>query len=93
LGLYDIQICGELKLRMMYDNPDALRLYRFCGEAGLAVLVHLDYELPCAPGHPWPNYWYGGGIEALARAAALCPETKFIGHAPGFWAHLSKDDA
>ena len=24
--LYDISICGELKLRMMYDNPDAIRI-------------------------------------------------------------------
>ena len=40
VDLYDISICGELKLRMMYDNPDAIRLYRFCGELGLPVLMH-----------------------------------------------------
>ena len=40
--LYDISICGELKLRMMYDNPDAIRLYRVCGELGLPVLMHFD---------------------------------------------------
>jgi len=91
IGLYDLNLCGELKLRMMYDNPDALRLYRFCGENGLPVLVHLDYELG-GSGHPWPNWWYGGGIDALERALALCPETNFIGHAPGFWAHISNDE-
>ena len=90
LRLYDIRLCGELKLRMMYDNPDALRLYRLCGEYGLPVLVHLDYELG-GGGHPWPSWWYGGGIDALERAVQLCPETKFIGHAPGFWAHISND--
>ena len=83
LALYDLSMCGELKLRMMYDNPDAIRLYRFCGENGLPVLAHLDYELS--------NWWYGGGIAALARALALCPETRFVGHAPGFWAHISDD--
>ena len=88
--LYDISICGELKLRMMYDNPDALRMYRFCGGAGLPVLMHFDYELGGGT-YPWPNYWYGGGIEALERVLALCPETNFIGHAPGFWAHISND--
>jgi predicted TIM-barrel fold metal-dependent hydrolase len=87
IGLYDISICGELKLRMMYDNPDAIRMYRVCGEHGLPVLIHLDYELG---GGSWP-YWYGGGIDALERVLALCPETNFIGHAPGFWAHISND--
>jgi predicted TIM-barrel fold metal-dependent hydrolase len=92
VSLYNISMCGELKLRMMYDNPDALRMYRFCGEQRLPVLVHLDYEIPQGSlSQPWPNYWYGGGIEALERACALCPETNFIGHAPGFWAHISAD--
>ncbi|MDR2052762.1 MAG: amidohydrolase, partial [Treponema sp.] len=92
LGLYDICMCGELKLRMMLDNPDAIRMYRFCGEQGLPVLVHLDYEIEAESKYPWPNYWYGGGIEALRRTLELCPETVFIGHAPGFWAHISNDE-
>ena len=91
IALYDISICGELKLRMMYDNPDAVRMYRFCGENGLPVLMHFDYELG-GGSHPWPNYWYGGGIDALERTLTLCPETNFIGHAPGFWAHISNDE-
>ena len=49
--IYGVQVCGEIKLRMMYDNPDALRLFRFCGEYGLPVTVHIDYEFdnlsPC----------------------------------------------
>jgi len=91
VGLYDISLCGELKLRMMYDNPDAIRMYRYCGEERLPVLVHLDYELPNSNAYPWPNYWYGGGLDAFERAIAQCPETIFIGHAPGFWAHISGD--
>lgn len=90
--IYGVQVCGEIKLRMMYDNPDALRLFRFCGERGLPVTVHLDYEFATGHEFPRPNYWYGGGIEAFERAVRACPQTIFIGHAPGFWAHLSGDD-
>jgi predicted TIM-barrel fold metal-dependent hydrolase len=89
--LYGISIYGELKLRMMYDNPDAIRIYRVCGQYGLPVLMHFDYEIGKGS-YPWPSYWYGGGIDALERTLALCPETNFIGHAPGFWAHISGDE-
>lgn len=92
MSIYGVRVCGELKLRMMYDNPDALRMYRFCGEKGLPVLVHIDYEFNYGTKYPRPNWWYGGGIEAFERAVKSCPETVFIGHAPGFWAHISGDD-
>jgi predicted TIM-barrel fold metal-dependent hydrolase len=88
----EVRIFGELKLRMMLDNPDAVRIYRYCGEQGIPVTVHLDYELPAKETDVRPNWWYGGGIEALARSLALCPETIFLGHAPGFWAHISGDN-
>lgn len=91
ISIYGVRICGELKLRMMYDNPDALRLYRFCGEKRLPVIVHLDYEFATGVKYPRPSYWYGGGIEAFERAVRACPETIFLGHAPGFWAHISGD--
>jgi predicted TIM-barrel fold metal-dependent hydrolase len=89
--IYGVKVCGELKLRMMYDNPDALRMFRACGELGLPVTVHIDYEFNSDTNHPWPNFWYGGGIEAFERAVKACPETIFLGHAPGFWAHISND--
>lgn len=92
VDLYDISICGELKLRMMYDNPDAIRLYRACAEYDLPVLMHFDYEYDSPHACPWPNNWYGGGIDVLERVLKLCPETKFLGHAPGFWAHISDDE-
>ena len=91
VGMYDISMYGELKLRMMYDNPDAIRIYRVCGEYGLPVLMHFDYELG-GGFYPWESYWFGGGIDVLERVLSLCPETNFIGHAPGFWAHISNDD-
>lgn len=90
--IYGVQVCGELKLRMMYDNPDALRMFWFCGERHLPVTVHIDYEFDNGRGYPRANYWYGGGIEPFARALRACPETIFVGHAPGFWAHISGDD-
>jgi predicted TIM-barrel fold metal-dependent hydrolase len=91
IEIYGVQVYGELKLRMMYDNPDALRLFRFCGEKGLPVTVHIDYEFDTGRKYPRPNWWYGGGIEAFERAIRACPGTTFIGHAPGFWAHISND--
>jgi predicted TIM-barrel fold metal-dependent hydrolase len=92
VAVYGVQVCGEIKLRMMYDNPDALRLYRYCGRQGLPVTVHIDYEFDSGRSYPRPNWWYGGGIEALERCLQACPDTIFIGHAPGFWAHISGDD-
>jgi predicted TIM-barrel fold metal-dependent hydrolase len=92
IDLYGVRIYGELKLRMVYDNPDALRMFRFCGEMSLPVIVHLDYPIPTGREYPRPHWWYGGGIEALERALRACPETTFVGHAPGFWAHISGDD-
>lgn len=91
MAIYGVRVCGEFKLRMMYDNPDALRLYRFCGEKRLPVTVHIDYEFDTGAKYPRSNYWYGGGIESFERAVRACPETIFLGHAPGFWAHISGD--
>ena len=91
IDIYGVRIYGELILRMMYDNPDALRMFRFCGEKGLPVLVHLDNPIDPDRRYPRP-LWYGGGIEAFERAIQACPETTFIGHAPGFWSHISGDD-
>ncbi len=92
ITIHGVKVYGELKLRMMYDNPDALRVYRYCGEKGLPVTVHIDYEFDTGRKYPRPNWWYGGGIEPFERAVRACPGTIFIGHAPGFWAHISGDD-
>ncbi len=91
VAIYGVRVYGELKLRMMYDNRDALRMFRECAKLQLPVTVHLDYEFDTGAKYPRPNWWYGGGIEAFERAIQACPETIFCGHAPGFWAHLSGD--
>jgi len=91
VDVHGVKGCGELKLRMCLDNPDALRLYHVCGELGLPVTFHLDIPLP--PGKPtdqW-SWWYGGSLGALERALQRCPETQFIGHSPGFWRYISGD--
>lgn len=91
---YGAKICGEVKFRMMYDNPDAIDLFRLCGELGLPVVLHIDV----ASAHHSPegsirrHYWYGGDIFTLERVLELCPETNFLGHAPGFWGCISGDE-
>lgn len=91
IDLHGVRVYGELKLRMMYDNLDAIRLFRYCGQKKLPITVHIDYEFETGTTYPRPNWWYGGGIDPFERAIAACPETTFIGHAPGFWAHISND--
>ncbi|MCP4373857.1 MAG: amidohydrolase [Deltaproteobacteria bacterium] len=90
---YGVKVCGELKFRMMCDNIDAVRLYQLCGQYKLPVVVHLDYPIPVGSGNnPRSDYWYGGGLDAFERTLRSCPDTVFIGHASGFWAHISKDN-
>ena len=91
---YNVRVCGELKVRMMFDNLDALKLYRVCAQHHLPVVVHIDYPVPTGKGsYPRPDYWYGGGLEPFENALRKCPETVFIGHGPGFWGHISNDNA
>ncbi len=92
IEIYGVRLCGEMKLRMMYDNPDALALFRFCGSRGVPVTLHIDYPLNTDDDRAHRSYWYGGGIDALERVLQRCPETVFLGHAPGFWSHISGDD-
>ncbi|MCD6405909.1 MAG: amidohydrolase family protein [Planctomycetes bacterium] len=91
IDIYGVRICGEFKQRIMLDNPDALRLFRLCGERGVPVVVHIDYEFETGLRYPRASYWYGGGMLSFERAVGLCPQTVFLGHAPGFWAHISAD--
>lgn len=89
---YGVKVCGEWKHRVMFDNPDAVEIYKYCGEKGIPVLVHLDYPVYKEKVFPRKHYWYGGGIGPFERALEQCPETVFIGHAPGFWRHFYSDD-
>ena len=91
--IHGVRVCGEWKFRMLFDDPRCLELFRVAGRLGLPVVLHLDVPyLPDAQGRPvyQPN-WYGGTVENLERALKACPETNFIGHAPGFWREISGD--
>ncbi len=92
IDLYHVRLCGEVKLRMMYDNPDALELFRFCGKKGLPVTLHFDYPIDTGVKYPRRSWWYGGNMETLEHLLRSCPETIFLGHAPGFWSNISDDD-
>ncbi len=89
--IYGARVCGELKVRTMFDDPDVIRLCRTAGELGMPVTVHLDYDCQKTRREPWSE-WFGGTIDALERLLQACPETRILGHAPGFWIHISGDD-
>ena len=91
---YGVKMCSEVKFRMMYDNPDAVDLFRFCGDCGVPVTLHFDNPGASLadPGMLWKHYWYGGDILTLERLLELCPKTNFLAHAPGFWNALSNSD-
>lgn len=91
VDIYRVRVFGEFKLRLRYDDPDAIRLFQYCGELGLPVVFHLDVTFPR---HGVPSdwqWWYGGGIENMEAPLRLCPHTQFLGHAPGFWREISAD--
>lgn len=92
VNLYGVRVCGEIKLRMMYDNPDALQLFRWCGEKRLPVTLHLEYPIDTGRKYPRRSWWYGGDMDTLERVLQKCPETTFLGHALAFWASISADD-
>lgn len=90
-SIYGAKICGEMKCRMMYDSPDALRMFRLAGELKMPVILHMQYDRQPTCDKPWGE-WYGGTIDTLERVLQSCPETIFLGHAPGFWIHMSDDE-
>jgi predicted TIM-barrel fold metal-dependent hydrolase len=78
---------------MLLDDPRALELFRKAGELKCPVVLHLDVPyLPDENGKQiYQTYWYGGGAGPLERTLRACPETVFVGHAPGFWRYISGD--
>ncbi|HWL54063.1 MAG TPA: amidohydrolase family protein [Chthoniobacteraceae bacterium] len=92
-SMYGATVCGEWKFRLPFDDPRCLELFRTAGELGMPVVLHLDVPyLRDADGkRQYCDRWYGGTVENLERALTACPETIFIGHAPGFWREISAD--
>jgi predicted TIM-barrel fold metal-dependent hydrolase len=91
VDIHHVRVFGEFKLRLRYDDPDALRLFDYCGELGLPVTFHLDVTFPRQGIPSSRQWWYGGGIETIETALRLCTKTQFLGHAPGFWREVSAD--
>lgn len=93
--IYGVRVCGEWSYRTLLDDPRALELFRCAGRLHCPVVLHLDVPfLPDTQGKPvYQTHWYGGGADPLERALQACPETIFIGHAPGFWRYISGDEA
>jgi predicted TIM-barrel fold metal-dependent hydrolase len=70
---------GEHKPGVKIDDPRNMTIYAACGQLRLPLLFHLDEQRNMdAPGLP--------GLEAALKAF---PETRFIGHGPGWWASIS----
>jgi predicted TIM-barrel fold metal-dependent hydrolase len=92
--IHRVRVCGEWKFRVLFDDPRCLEIYCKAGELGCPVVLHLDVPYLPDPQTGRPIYqrsWYGGTVENLERALRSCPETLFIGHAPGFWREISGD--
>jgi predicted TIM-barrel fold metal-dependent hydrolase len=89
--MHGVRVCGEWKFRMPFDDPRCIKLFRTAGELGLPVVLHLDVPfLPGPDGAPvYQENWYGGTVDNLERALQACPQTNFIGHAPGFWREIA----
>ena len=93
VDMYGIRLGGEYKFRLPFDDSDSLDLLRAMGELGLPVTIHLEYGTEYdGANYPWRTWWYGGTIGSLERAVVECQDTVFIGHGPGWWAHISNDD-
>ncbi|HOX37326.1 MAG TPA: amidohydrolase family protein [Candidatus Brocadiia bacterium] len=88
---FGIRGFGELKLRMLYDDPRLIELYHVCAELKFPVTFHIDVPWLPPVGGKYFTHWYGGRIDNIERALQACPNTIFVGHAPGFWREVSGD--
>ena len=89
--MYGVRVCGESKFRIPFDDPRCLELYRAAGRRKAPVVLHLDVPYLPPSGGNYKPVWYGGTVKNLERALQACPDTNFIGHAPGFWRELYDD--
>ncbi len=89
--MHGVRVFGELKVRICLDDPDVVRVFHACGVLNVPVIVHIDVPARERPKLPARDYWYCVDIDRLETVLRECPETTFIGHAPGFWRHISGD--
>jgi predicted TIM-barrel fold metal-dependent hydrolase len=90
--IHGVRVCGEWKFRMLIDDPRCLELFRKAGELRCPVVLHLDVPFRMEDGRmTYQKDFHGGTVDNLERALEACPETNFVGHAPGFWREISGD--
>ncbi len=92
--MHGARVCGEWKFRVPFDDPRCIAIFQKAGQLKMPVVLHLDVPWLPDPKTGVPVFqplWYGGTVAALERALEACPETIFIGHAPGFWREISGD--
>ncbi|MCK5381327.1 MAG: amidohydrolase family protein [Candidatus Latescibacteria bacterium] len=90
--IFGVKMCGEWKFRIPFDDPRCIALFWKAGELNLPVTFHLDVPfLPASASRTLEPYWYGGTVANLECALQQCPDTIFLGHAPGFWRELADD--
>jgi predicted TIM-barrel fold metal-dependent hydrolase len=91
--IHGVRVCGEFSYRIPLDDPRCIQLFRKVGEWKCPVVLHIDPAyLPGPDGKPvFCERWNGDSLDALERTIQACPQTVFIGHAPGFWRFISGD--
>lgn len=72
---------GEVKVGVAVDDERMQLLYDACGDYDLPLLFHLDDK----------SMYDEVGLPGLERMVAAYPDVDFIGHAPGWWAHIDPD--
>jgi predicted TIM-barrel fold metal-dependent hydrolase len=70
---------GEQKFGVDCDAPVMQRLYALAADYDVPILMH------------WQFKSYNYGFDRFHRMLAKFPRTKFIGHAPTWWAHIDKN--
>lgn len=92
-AMHEARVCGEWKYRLPFDDPRCLEIFHAAGRLRMPVVLHLDapYLKDAAGRTVYQPDWYGGTVANLERALQACPETVFVGHAPGFWREISGD--
>ncbi|MGH7995478.1 MAG: amidohydrolase family protein [Opitutaceae bacterium] len=91
-AMHGARVCGEWKYRQLFDDPRSLEIFHAAGRLGMPVVLHLDVPyLRTSAGLEYQPSWFGGTVANLERALEACPETVFVGHAPGFWREISGD--
>jgi predicted TIM-barrel fold metal-dependent hydrolase len=79
---------GEIKSHVEAAGPEMQRLYALAAELDVPITMHFQ-EIS----QPGSQGTYNTGLRKFDAMLKAFPNTKFIGHADAFWAHVSADYA